>query len=551
MVRPLTEEERAEIEKDLTSREKKDLKSMMVIDVLQWSTADLSKPLVGEVVFGSPGEMEIILDFTGLRGSGSNIYHSFIYKAPKWRYSVMKADEFLYISPVWAEYYNLTIAQKQKLESAIKAGLASAAQAVADYELVQHDKRRYQEVLDYFKTANKTGDDHVLRSMFVDRVDAYTGEGYSMVSMARRWPTIITDFIRMKTEWTDPKVIPDPEKQRNKIRQELDVSMAEATVLRTKNQLYREWKEMFLPTIKERYARIETLAKARKKSVDEYRKWLKPYIAKFRVMKEAEEDNPAKWVTDAYVTPGFGQSEALTGTRLWVFKAFPPMEKGKPEYVKGKSGFLIDPYDDWCKKWIKKIEYKYNLRITDDDVREIMREAIKKDPEKEFTLMDPNDIYYMLFDMKFLLSLLRTPPPEGVETDNLMIYPIKVWVMSHNAMLLHLIELKAKEWAIERYINEIIGASEIEEESLRRIEEEFKPEEKKRLQGWRNFKKMVSSGYRNSVRPKLMRFARLFVRPGPYEPVFFERVSKMYFRATGQAYGQIVDFFKDKMSIGK
>ncbi|UCD07199.1 MAG: hypothetical protein JSW41_05235, partial [Candidatus Aenigmatarchaeota archaeon] len=317
MTRPLTLEEREKIKQEILkdpilgmSGKKQieflDNPNVLVVDLLQKIAEDnRDKPFTGEVVFGAPGEMEIILDFTGLRGSGSNIYHAFIYQAPKWRCTVKKVDESLYVSPVWAEYYNLTIAQKQKLEGAIKTGLASATQAVADYELLKHDSRRYREVIDYFVKADKTSDEHVLRSLFVDRVDAYTGEGFSMVTMARRWPTIITDFIRMKTEWTDPKVI-DEKKQVEHIRKELDVSAAEATVLKTKNSLYREWVELFLPQVKERYARIENLVRAREKSVDEYRKWLKPYIAKFRVMKEAEEGRPGAWVSDAYVTPGFG-----------------------------------------------------------------------------------------------------------------------------------------------------------------------------------------------------------------------------------------------------
>ena len=198
------------------------LKENLVVDLLQKKSKE-PPWFLGQVLHNTPLEMQMILDFTCLRGGGSNIYHSFIYKVPKWRYTVRKADDFLFVSPVWAEYYNITVAQRQKLEQMIKTGLTSAAQSVADYELLSHDTRRYREMIDYFIQAEKTGDEHVLRSLFVDRVDAYTGEGYSMVTMARRWPTIITDFIRMKTEWADV----------NGIRKELDVSAAEATVLKT------------------------------------------------------------------------------------------------------------------------------------------------------------------------------------------------------------------------------------------------------------------------------------------------------------------------------
>ena len=526
----------------------------MVADLLQEiAEKNRDRPFVGEVLFGAPGEMEMILDFTGLRGSGSNIYHAFIYQAPKWRYTVKKVDEFLFVSPVWAEYYNLTIAQKQKLEGAIKAGLASATQAVADYELLKHDSRRYKEVIDYFLKAQKTGDEHVIRSLFVDRVDAYTGEGYSMVTMARRWPTIITDFIRMKSGWTDPKAVP-VEKQVEHIRKELDVTQAEATILKTKNMLYREWVELFLPQLKERYARIENLVNARKKSVDEYREWLKPYIAKFKTMKEMDEANPAAWVTDAYTTPGFGQTEALVGTRLWVWKSFPIVETGRSAVKFEKRGekWEFDPYDDWVKRWQWRIEYKYSIKFDKKDIDSILEAALStKGAKMEVQEMYPEDIYYILFDMNVLLSLLKTPPPEGIESDNLMIFPLKTWIMSQNALLLHLMEIRAKEEAVSHYISEIIGAKTIEEDILERVEEEFKPEKKPgRFDGIRKFKGKCS-GFKTWAKPKALKFYHIFFRPGPYEPVFFERVSKMYFRASGQYYGGLVDWFKDHMKVGK
>ncbi|RLI96551.1 MAG: hypothetical protein DRO99_04255, partial [Candidatus Aenigmatarchaeota archaeon] len=512
------------------------LKEKLVVDLLHKKSGETR--FIGEVLHGSPKEMQMILDFTGLRGSGSNIYHSFIYRAPKWRYSVKKVDDFLYVSPVWAEFYNITLAQKQKLEQTIKTGLTSAAQAVADFELLSHDARRYKEIIDYFVEAEKTGDEHVLRSLFVDRVDAYTGEGYSMVTMARRWPTIITDFIRMKDGWTDV----------NTIRKELDVAAAEATVLKTKNMLYQEWKKLFLPVVKERFARIENLANARKKSVDEYKEWLKPYIAKFKAMRELDE-NPSAWVTDAYVTPGFGQSEAMVGTRLWIWKSISIVEKGKPparlEY--GKAKWEIHPYDDWVKAWKKLIEYKYELRIEDEDVEGVLSAALSKEGTQfEVQQMYPEDLYYILFDIHFILNLLRTPPPEGIESDNFMVMPITTYIMSQNALLLYILELKAKEKAMEHYVNEIIGAKSIEQEVLEEVEKRFKGEEETK-----SSRKGRLSGVGRKLKVFTYGLIRLFVRPGPYEAVFYERVSKMYFRESGKDYKTIINFFKEKMQIGK
>ena len=514
----------------------------LVVDLLHKKSDELEGNMIGEVMHGQPKEMAMILDFTGLRGSGSNIYHSFIYRAPKWRYTVRKADDFLFVSPVYADLYNITMGQKQKLEQAIKTGLTSAAQSVADYELMSHDSRRYKEIINYFVQANKDKDSHVLRSLFVDRVDAYTGENYSMVTMARRWPTIITDFIRMREEWDDIDTI----------RKELDVAAAEATVLKTKNKLFREWKTMFLPIVKERYARIEAMSQARLKSVNEYKEWLKPYIAKFKAMRETDEQNPASWVTSAFYTPGFGQSEALVGTRLWVWKSIDITEARKPPavYDEKNRNWNIYPYDDWVKSWKKLIEYKYDLKIEDEDVDKLLEDAIsKKGAQFEVPQMFPEDTYYIFFDMNVLLSLLRTPPPEGGETDNLMFYPLQAYIMSQNALLIYLLELYAKERAMEHYVDEIIGHESIEKEILEEVEAGFGPD-KKGAGSWSKFKERMSN-LKWRIKPGALKFLHLFVRPGPYEAIFYERVSKMYFRASGRDYLTVRDYLKDKMSIGK
>ncbi len=287
---------------------------------------------LGDFVIVRPTDQWMKLNPTTVMGGCSGLYYSLMFQFPKWYYWLHKVDEWMEVSPEYAETYNLTIAQKQKLEVAIKGGLQSAAQAVADYELLKHDYRKYREILDYWKMGKK--DDHVLRSLFVDRVDAFTGEGYSLVTMARRWPTIITDFIRMKEVWTDIE----------KIKDELQVSQAEATVLKTKNELYKEWKTLFFPDVKDRFARIKNLMQSRKKSVDEYRNWLKPYIARYKLMKEKTEAKPSNYLGNVYMVPGFGQASATTGVRLFAWQGFVPGEMHKPE-----RSNLIQRYENLSK----------------------------------------------------------------------------------------------------------------------------------------------------------------------------------------------------------
>lgn len=516
--------------------------------------------MTGVGICGSPLEMSMLLDFTGPRGSGSNLYYSYVYQVPKWDYNLAKVDEWMEVSPEWAEFHSITIGQKQKIMETIKSGLTSAAAAVTDYDLLSHDLRRYKEILDYFKAGVK--DEHVLRSLFVDRVDAHTGEGYSIITMARRWPTIITDFISMKEGWTDPEKIPSPKDQIQKIKDELDVSQAEATVLKTKNELFREWKKSFLPVVKERYARIENMVLARKKSIDEYKKWLKPYLVKLQMMREKTEVKPAEFFSNPYTTPGFGQSQALTGVRTWCWKPLVPAELRKPGFEKmrkvtfrdpddpkGKKTLsytcVIDPYDDLVRKWIPEIEKKYSLKISDDRARKIVLWALGK------KWMDLSKMYYVFFDANIMLSLVRTPPPESMEGDNLMVF-LAGWFMSQNSLLIHIIEMWARERALENYVNEMIGAPEREEKRMAEIEEEFaelmNPPKPERMTGLKGFVSRV-----NKVKARFRfygeKFFYVFVKRGPYETMFFERISKLFARGMGGFYGQQVGFIKEKMGV--
>ncbi len=520
---------------------------------MTWAQEDLEEalPMGGRAIYGQPKEMAVILDYTVLRGGGSGVYLSFIYQLPKWDYTVRKVDEYLDVNPTWAEFYNITIEQKHKLENAIKQGLVSATQAVTDYELLRHDLRRYQEMLDYFVKAKKGADEHVLRSVFVDRVDAYTGEGFSMISMAKRWPTIITDFIRMneakfKAEKKDIAKVDD-------IAKMLDVSKAEATILKTKHQLFTEWKELFLPTLKERVARIKVLVDARKKSIEEYRNWIKPLIAQMKTYREKAETDVARFVSDAYLTPGFGQSQAFTGVRLWVWKSFSKPEKGKPSEFweehggkKPKHGFVaIDPLDDLVRFFAGIIAKNYGVTVTEAEIEDILAAALKVDLRKlePHPLMKPDVPYYTMFDINVFLSLTKTPPPEGMETDNLMFYPIITHVVSQNILLLFLIELKCREKAIEKYVRELIGTKEAEEEHAAAIEAEFGEQKKERKTA---LPLTRAKDYLELLGERIFYF---FVKPGPYESNIYERYTKMYSRASGPMYGQVVEFLKAKMQV--
>jgi hypothetical protein len=495
-------------------------------------------PILGESVV-SPAAIDQMTSINPvtLEGQAEIIYNIMMYRVAKWHWAVAKADEYIMLTPNAPPAFAPVLAQKEKLEGQIKSGLASAAQAVADYELLKHDERKYREILDYFKMGKE--DEHVLRALFVDRVDAYTGEGYSMITMAKRWPTIISDFIKMRSEWRDV----------DKIKKDLKVSKAEAVVLKTKNELFIEWKKLFFPDVRDRYARIKNLVESRRRSVDQYRDWLKPYLERFKRIREVSEI-PGRVTEDMTNPLKFAHTpEGEIWAKLWFWKPIKPEEMGKPVILRGQ-GHEIDPYDDWVKDNLKLVEKKYGVKFTEEEVRKFIKEweapgYTKKKGEvlavHPGPMFDPRYIYYIFIDMDYNVAYKRgSTGPMVVEDQYFHFHP---FLISQNALILFLLELEAKRKACEREINELIGVKEVEREILETIEDEFEEAEEEKT-GIGNKLRSARGGFhkfrRNAIRPAV----GLFVKPGPYEINVQKRISKCYGDYMGPQVAEIVDLIK-------
>ena len=113
----------------------------LVIDQLKREIFPPGRPVLGEAFWARPENQSIKIDYTTPMGGCSNLYYSLIFQMPKWGFAMAKVDEWMSVTPTHADYFNLTVSQKQKLEGQIKQGLASIAQAVADYIISELDKR--------------------------------------------------------------------------------------------------------------------------------------------------------------------------------------------------------------------------------------------------------------------------------------------------------------------------------------------------------------------------------------------------------------------------
>jgi hypothetical protein len=539
---------------------------------------NLLQPTLGLFVCSGPvkppgleeyADQNVELNFTGKPGTASALYYSLFYQLPKWDWYVVKVDEWIEVSPTHREYYERTMATKQMLESTIKTGLTSAAQAVADFELMNHDLRKYKEILNYFAK----NDEHSLKAMFVDQVDIHTD--VSMVrTIASRWPTIISDFQRLTDEDVDPE----------EISKKYNVSRAEGVILTTKNKLYKQWKELFGEAVKERYELIKGLVTSRRKSIQEYREWLKPYIARFSMTKLGGERTDARATTLKSFVDITGVAAFANRIRVSAWKVLKTEEKRRPA-SEIKEGFAVNPYDDYMREnyildpvkglasiypWLRNARKyctkckKYSpsgvivcpkcgstFLVDRTMADEIVEEQILPAWKKEEMNLDPSALYYMFTD--FDVMRLGTRLPVGELED--ITFNMKNFVISQNVLLVKILELKCRDIELEKYIDEILGVR-IEERQISEIVMDEFPGlfPQKEVSGYKKFiNELRESGkaytgfFKKIKAPKMRRL--MFFKPGPYEKDFRERLTKQYSRIAGAYFFAIADFIKSKMGV--
>jgi hypothetical protein len=521
----------------------------------------LPKEWLGHCLVAAPLEAHTVIDFTGPPGSVSGIYYSLMFQLRKWEYQVQKADEFIEVSPVHAQYYNLTHKQKEDLEGRIKSGLQSVSQSVADYELIFHDKRKYEEFLRYmgYRTPLETPnqhkdhkhaenstelclevdsdeksrkqresliDNHSLKAIFIDQVDVHTGDGISIKSIVSRWPTLIIDFMKMS----------DNDMDVDKVSSALDISKAEAVVLITKNKLYQEWKRLFMDNLKGRYFRITELLKARESSMKEYKEWLKPLIARHKLINEglSSESNRKSTLT-SFITAG-GQAVSSSHLEIWVWKDFTPPEFFKAgselnarQFMGKPHEWKLTPYDDWTKKNL--IFHKKNGLVR--DYNWITDDWCKKQMQSFYDggWLVPRKLYYSFFIVSIDRTNMKSPTGEELEDG---MFDVNMVVMSQNAMLAKLLELRAKQHEFEQYVSSLVGMPERVEGKPVKIDKKDSP-----LKPVQNFFNWFSLDFR-------------FMKRGPYEKDFEDRITKYYLAPiAGDRYGAIVGFIKSKIGMGK
>ena len=557
----------------------------------------------GEALNAQPLEAQVILDFTSPIGKVSGVYYGLMFQLPKWGFARFKIDESIFVSPVFKQYYEFTIAQREQLQAQIKAGLTSIANSFSDLELVSHDLRKYKEFMDYYqmiekgkKLISEKNDEEgrklvmqgnqTLRSIFIDQVDAHTdlpNTPIALRTIVSRWPTIIVDFMNLSDEDVEVK----------NISEKLNVSEAEGVVLATKNKLFLEWRKLFLSTVKERYQNLKRLVEARRKSVEEYKEMLKPTIARYKMMNESLSSPKGRAEFYRNFFRPDAQAFSCDYMRIWAWKPFAPAEKYKitreslDKIPATKAGFTTDEIkeirkmkeskdekfdgivealpaepsiDHIVRKLCGKIEKEYKVKITGYDMYEARESLIKEFKEGlegkqavggEAWVFSP---YFIFLDIPMERTVLKFP--DGSELEDLMLSPLRAATNTQNLILARILEVRAKEKSMENYISQLMGDFGMKESKP--IEEIFKEEypeiygkpEEQPKKG-----KILGEDFRK-FRENFGKFMSalgldiaLFRAWGPYEWTMTNRIAKYYQPPVGTMFNTVMDYFKNAFGV--
>jgi chaperonin cofactor prefoldin len=557
----------------------------------------------GEGINTFPPERDEYLDFTGTLGKGAETITGLMFQLPKWGFERWRIEEWIEVTPVFQQQYQLTIMQKQQIEQQIKGGLASASQAVADLELVSHDFRKYREFVDFFTMIDKGNKlikenkkeegeklrnrgEQTLKSIFIDQVDIHTGEGVALRSIASRWPTIIADFMQLKDGDIDFK----------KIAKDYKVSEAEGVILATKNKLYTEWRDrLFRQTVEDRYRTLVSLVQARKKSVDEYKNMLRPLMARYKMLSEGlAEKEPRQAMRKLSFWRPESQAMSSDFVKIWAWKpvAFAEKYKGTrqnplDEIPLAQAGFLPDEIeilkkpkeegglgkevvkalpvepsiDSVFRKIAKSVEEQYKIEFTPkdwQDARKMMMDrfetSAKATSSYEPWVWSP---YFVFLEIPFMRSVMKSP--SGAEMENIFCENFKAAAQTQNIILGHYLELVARDKQLDNYISQMLGEAGAKGETIDQLikELEWKTEEEKKETTEKNktaeIQKKIgqAKGQAKAVRVGVGKtleafgIKSAFLRgEGPYELAFRDRVPKYFMPEVAEAYNAVINYLK-------
>jgi len=234
-------------------------------------------------------------------------------------YEVKKYKDWIEINPN-SPYHQDILQRKQSLEQNVGRILSNMSDMRRDIELINHDLRKFEQVLGHFKENKQDS----LKSDFVDLVDSQTPSGMHKLVASGKFPTLVIDFFKIENK-------EDIEK--------LKVSNSEKGLLRTKWMLYQEWLKMYSKGVEERVKMLREELNNRKAAIENYKKSIEPYLKAIHKIKISQSDpEDYSGLDDPMMIEGYDTT--VSGVELWcwapisVEKTYEHKEKWGERYEK-------------------------------------------------------------------------------------------------------------------------------------------------------------------------------------------------------------------------
>jgi hypothetical protein len=167
--------------------------------------------------------------------------------------------------------------------------------------------------------------------------------------------------------------------------------------------------------------------------------------------------------------------------------------------------------------------------------------------------------YFIFLEIPITRTVIRLP--NGAESEDFWIENLTAAVQTQNLIIVHCLELIARDKQLDNYIHQMLGEMGVKGETIEELmrkevfktEEEIKKEaeeEKRRMEKIKESTEEVVSTAKK-IRVSIGKFFELFGTEvsflraeGPYEFAFYDRLTKMYFKEVAANFGMVRDYFK-------
>jgi len=407
------------------------------------------------------------INVTSTLGATQGMYDSLLFNLLQNEYKVLKVDESFHVTPSTQNpFYQNAKVQRGELERIISTTLTDIGNEVGQWQLLEHDVRKAEEMLNYFSES----DEAALKTMFVDQVDYYTGgggaQGEGRLSMAfmrksNIMPTIVEDFLSMNSL--------DDLKEGGSFGK---LPQVEKNFLKAKWSAYAQWKMLFKEGIDQRYNTVKSLSMSKEKYLEERREWLKPHVMQHKMLKNALSSDGGRAGTAGDFFDRPGEARSFTDQSIWLWKPIRMRHKlqrtpdelyKSPRHVGNKG---VKAYDYYIQE-----EYIYNDKIgllkkypwiTEKQIEGYVkaRTGISgRDGKFGVADLQEDEWYYTAWTIdysKCVFNVMVNGQPTPFEDGTWVIHG---YVVTKNLMLLKLLERNCEDKETEIEMDNIINMS--------------------------------------------------------------------------------------------